>query len=111
MSAPAWKDPFDRLLAAYLEELMSMSDDDVLDGNDPAAMQAAGLQMLDAAKAEAGRRRLAVAKAELARQKGAKPPSMVSSGDSSLITLALCYLADRCDAVSAWCDRAIQRRV
>jgi len=74
MNTPIKKpDPFDVLLETYLQELMSMSDSDVLDGIDPATTQAAGLQMLDASKAEAGRRRLAVAKAELASQKAAKP--------------------------------------
>lgn len=55
-------EPFDMLLDTYFDELMAMSDDEVLDGDDPVAVRAAGLQMLEAATAEAGRRRLAAAR-------------------------------------------------
>lgn len=62
-------DEFDVLLDSYLEELMGMSDEVVLDGDDSAAIKALGLQLLDAAKAEAGRRRLLAAKNKLAGRK------------------------------------------
>lgn len=62
-------DEFDVLLDSYLGELMEMSDEEVLDGDDPVSIKALGLQLLDAAKAEAGRRRLLVAKNKLAGRK------------------------------------------
>ena len=43
-----------------------MTDAQVLDGADPAAVQAKGLVLLSAAKQEVGRRRLAAARAEVA---------------------------------------------
>jgi len=63
------QDEFDALLDSYLAELMAMSDAEVLDGEDPAALKAQGLQMLETAKTECGRRRLLAAKAQLANRK------------------------------------------
>lgn len=69
------------LLDALLAELMSMSDEQVLDGEGPAAVQARGLAQLSSAKQAAARRRLAGAKAGLAmaradtRAAGDKPVS------------------------------------
>ncbi len=60
------QDEFDALLDSYLAELVATSDDEVLGGEDPAALKARGMGVLAAAKAEAGRRRLMVAKAKLA---------------------------------------------
>ena len=54
------------LLDALLAELMEMSDEQVLDGEGPAAVQARGLALLSSAKQTAARRRLAGAKAGLA---------------------------------------------
>jgi hypothetical protein len=54
------------LLDALLAELMAMSDEQVLDGEGPAAVQARGLALLSSAKQAAARRRLAGAKAGLA---------------------------------------------
>lgn len=62
-------DEFDVLLDSYLGELMEMSNEEVLDGDDPVAIKTLGLQLLDAAKAEAGRRRLLAAKNKLAGRK------------------------------------------
>ena len=62
-------DEFDVLLDSYLGELTEMSDDAVLEGDDPTVVQALGLQLLDAAKAEAGRQRLQAAKRKLAIRK------------------------------------------
>jgi len=64
MTAP--QKPQDDLLDTFLEELLSMTDEEVLDGEDPAAVQARGLAMLSKAKQEAARYRLAAAKAGLA---------------------------------------------
>ena len=69
------------LLDALLAELMAMSDEQVLDGEGPAAVQARGLAQLSSAKQAAARRRLAGAKAGLAmaradtRAAGDKPVS------------------------------------
>jgi hypothetical protein len=59
-------DGLEILLDALLAELMSMTDQQVLDGEDPAAVQAKGLAMLSSAKQEAAKRRLTAAKAGLA---------------------------------------------
>ncbi len=69
-------DEFDVLLDSYLCELTEMSDDVVLDGDDPAAVKALGVQLLDAAKAEAGRQRLQAAKRKLANRKSELPQSL-----------------------------------
>lgn len=67
MTAPQKpQDGLEVLLDALLEELMSMTDQQVLDGEDPATVQAKGLAMLSIAKQEAARRRLAAAKTGLA---------------------------------------------
>lgn len=65
MTAPLKPDPMDVLMDAYLAELCEMSDEDVLDGKDPESVLAAGMQLLDSARAEAGRRRLAIARQKL----------------------------------------------
>lgn len=54
------------LLDALLAELMGMSDEQVLDGEVPAVVQARGLALLSAAKQAAAKRRLVGAKAGLA---------------------------------------------
>jgi hypothetical protein len=65
MTAPLKPDPMDVLMDAYLAELCEMSDEDVLDGKDPESVLAAGMQLLDSARAKAGQRRLAVARQKL----------------------------------------------
>lgn len=55
--------PSDQFLDALTDELIAMPDEQVLDGADAKAIQAAGLERLNNAKAEAGRRRLETAKA------------------------------------------------
>lgn len=56
-------------LQTHLEELLDMSDEDILEGKDPKAIKSEGMAMLEAAKAEAGRRRMAVARAGMAVRK------------------------------------------
>jgi hypothetical protein len=73
MTAP--QKPQDDLLDAFLEELLSMSDQAALDGEDPAAVQARGLMMLSKAKQEAARYRLAAAKAGIAISNVKQHPS------------------------------------
>lgn len=65
MTAPPKPDPMDVLMDTYLAELSEMSDQDVLDGKDPDSVLAAGMQLLDSARAEAGRRRLTAARQKL----------------------------------------------
>lgn len=64
-------DPMEFLMDVYLAELQDMTDEAVLDGRDPAEVQAAALRRLDAAKADAGRRRLAAARQKLEANRGA----------------------------------------
>ncbi len=54
---------FENFIDTMVDELISMPDDQVLEGIDPVAVQAVGLGLLQAAKAQAGRARLAAAKA------------------------------------------------
>src|SRR5687768_2097811 len=63
MTAP--QKPQDDLLDVFLEELLSMTDQEALDGEDPAAVQARGLAILSRAKQEVARNRLASAKSGL----------------------------------------------
>lgn len=49
-----------------LEELLEMSDEDILEGENPDSLNAENLAMIARAKAEAGRRRMAAAKAGMA---------------------------------------------
>ena len=53
---------FDNFIDALVDELIATPDDDVLDHRDPAAVQANGLRLLQAAKGKVGRSRLAAAK-------------------------------------------------
>jgi|JI10StandDraft_1071094.scaffolds.fasta_scaffold1222978_2 hypothetical protein len=70
MITPAPKpEAFDKLLDAYVEELISMSDEAALDGADPATMQREGLALLEKARSVTGARRLAAARAKLAQHK------------------------------------------
>lgn len=72
MTTPAPKhDPFDKLLDTYVEELMAMSDEQALDGADPAALAREGIDFLQRARVEANRRRLAAARERIAGQTAA----------------------------------------
>src|SRR5438552_17253281 len=62
------KSPVEHLLDSYLEELLSLSDKEVLGNADPASLKAEAHRMLDAAKMTAGKRRLASAKARVTIQ-------------------------------------------
>lgn len=59
------KPSVENLLDSYLEELLSLSDKEVLGDADPTALKAEAHQMLDTAKTIAGKRRLASAKAQV----------------------------------------------
>ena len=75
------QDGLEVLLDALLAELMAMTDEQVLDGQDPATVQAKGLAMLSIAKQEAAKRRLAAAKAGVAMAR-----ADVLSGDDKAVT-------------------------
>jgi len=60
---------FERFIDVLVDELIATPDEQVLEGLDPAAVQARGMELLGKAKAEAGRRRFAVAKAGAAALK------------------------------------------
>lgn len=62
------KPSVENLLDSYLEELLSLSDKEVLGNADPAALKAEAHKMLDAAKIISGKRRLASAKAQVANR-------------------------------------------
>nr|WP_315231849.1 hypothetical protein [uncultured Albidiferax sp.] len=62
---PKSVDEFEVFTGTFVDELIAMSDEDVLEGHDAANVQASGLALLQAAKKEAGRRRMAAAKSEL----------------------------------------------
>ena len=74
------QDDLDVLLDALLAELMGMGEDQVLDGESPAAVQARGLAMLSAAKQAAAKRRLVGAKAGLAMARA----DIRAAGDESV---------------------------
>jgi hypothetical protein len=69
------KIPFENFLDMHLQELLAMSDEEILEGADPAAVKAEGLRVLDAAKTEAGKRRLTVARARMEAERAASPSS------------------------------------
>ncbi|HRE72874.1 MAG TPA: hypothetical protein PLC14_20510 [Accumulibacter sp.] len=69
--------PNDELLtfvSALRDELMSMSDQDVLEGSDLEQLRARRTRILHDVKREAGRRRLVAAKAKLQSRKAEAPP-------------------------------------
>jgi hypothetical protein len=81
MSSPTEKlEPFDVLLDTYLDELMATPDEEILDGDDPAIVKAAGIEMLEAAKARAGRLRLAAARERMAAQRKNSKEALPSLG-------------------------------
>lgn len=81
---------FDNFMDALVSELLALPDDQVLEGLDPAAVQAAGVQRLKAAKAEAGRRRMAAAKTGVAafQSKRATPDAQDVSAEEARLYIA-----------------------
>jgi hypothetical protein len=81
MSSPIEKqEPFDVLLDTYLDELMATPDDEILDGDDPAAVKAAGMKMLEGATAKAGRLRLAAARDRMSAHRKSPKEGLPFSG-------------------------------
>jgi len=60
------KTPMENFLDSYLQDLLTMSDKDILNDEDPASLKAEALQMLELAKTIAGKQRLASAKTQMA---------------------------------------------
>lgn len=81
MSSPIEKlEPFDVLLDTYLDELMATPDDEILDGDDPAVVRAAGMKMLESATAKAGKLRLAAARDRMATHRKSPKEGPLFSG-------------------------------
>ncbi len=70
---------FDNFIDVLLDELIAMPDDQLLDGENPDAVRAHGLQLFQAAKAAAGRRRLDAAKQGVAALEQRK--ASINDGD------------------------------
>jgi hypothetical protein len=68
MNASRKPESFSTFMESYMHELMSMSDEDVLEGCDVDAETQRTSRRLAAAKAEAGRRRLSAAKERMKQQ-------------------------------------------
>ena len=75
---------FDNFIDAFVDELIATPDDRILEGLDPASVQAKGLGLLQAAKTNASRSRLAAAKAGYAalKSKPAMAPQNVSAEEA-----------------------------
>jgi hypothetical protein len=59
-------------LESYMHELMSMSDEDILEGRDANTEKQRAGQRIAAAKIEAGRRRMQTAKEQMKQQRGSE---------------------------------------
>jgi hypothetical protein len=80
MTASRKPDSSSTFLDSYMHELMSMSDEDILDGRDANVEKQRAGKRIAAAKIEAGRRRLQAAK-EKAKQRNSVPTTRRASID------------------------------
>ncbi|HXU94580.1 MAG TPA: hypothetical protein VFP33_13070 [Gallionella sp.] len=69
MSTTVKSDELAMFLQMQLDELLEMSDEDILEGESPDTLRSENLAMIANAKAEAGRRRMAAAKAGISERK------------------------------------------
>jgi hypothetical protein len=69
--------PSDLFLNALTDELIAMPDEQVLDGANPMAIKARGVERLNNAKAKAGRSRLAAAKERAETARNQKAPGFI----------------------------------
>lgn len=74
----------DTLLDALTDELIGMTDEQVLAGEDPALELAQGRDLLRKAVADAGKRRLATAKAAVEARRRSPPPATTSATVTAL---------------------------
>lgn len=114
------KTQLENFLDAYLQDLLAMSDKEVLEGTDLVALKAEGLRMLDSAKAEAGKRRLATAQSRMASAPTAitEQTQDVSASEARTylkkaandprFTLAARELGDMSDADAIWLYQQIR---
>jgi hypothetical protein len=79
MSHPKQSQERDAFLKTLAEELLAMSDSEILNGDDPTALRKDNMAMVSKAKAAAGRRRLAAGRSGfVAGQSLARPAQDVS---------------------------------
>jgi predicted negative regulator of RcsB-dependent stress response len=83
-------DEFETFLATFVEELIAMPDEQVLEGRNPEEVRARGLGLLEAARKDVGRRRMAAAKAQLQARRGQPAAKAIEQVD---IALARQFLA------------------
>lgn len=74
----------DTLLDALTDELVGMTDEQVLAGEDPALELAQGRDLLRKAVADAGKRRLATAKTAVAERRRSPPPAPTAARVTAL---------------------------
>lgn len=74
----------DTLLEALTDELIGMTDEQVLAGEDPALVLAQGRELLAKAVADAGKRRLAAAKTAVAARRRSPPPEPLAATATAL---------------------------
>lgn len=108
-SPPKKPDIQNTQLDAHFAELMGMTDEEILDGEDPEKIRAEGLQLLQKARAEAGRRRLAKARISLEAAKTVPSPKIADvtpmearryleqAANNPLFTMAARALGDMSD--------------
>lgn len=83
---------FDNFIDSLVDELMAMSDDEVLDGENPEAVRGEGLRLLSAAKIQAGKARLAAARSGVAASRS--PLASVHAAVSVSVSDARHFLAN-----------------
>lgn len=83
-------DEFETFLATFVEELIAMPDEQVLEGRNPEEVRARGMGLLEAARKDVGRRRMAAAKAQLQARRGQPAAKAIEQVD---IALARQFLA------------------
>jgi hypothetical protein len=71
---PSHREQLERLFDAFFQELESLPDHDILEGESPSSVNARALRRIEQATAEAGRRRLSTAKQEWNKRKLGHPP-------------------------------------
>lgn len=77
-------DEFETFLATFVEELITMPDEDVLEGSNPDDVRAHGLRLFEQAKKAVGRQRMATAKAQLQARRAQPAAEAVEKVDIAL---------------------------
>ncbi|SOE92696.1 hypothetical protein SAMN05414139_05453 [Burkholderia sp. D7] len=85
MNASRKPEPSSPFLESYMHELMSMSDDDILDGRDADTEKQRASQRIAAARIEASRRRLQAAKERVKQQPESEPGAQRVSVDEARV--------------------------